>query len=159
MNKAYLLIGGNQANRFSAMTFARKEIEQYCGVIVKQSSIYQTAPWGKTDQPDFLNQALIVETKLDAHSMMASLISIELRAGRERAEKYGPRTLDIDILLFNDEIWEEPNLKIPHPELARRRFALTPLNEIAPDLLHPALHQSIRQLYIDCPDHLDVKKI
>jgi 2-amino-4-hydroxy-6-hydroxymethyldihydropteridine diphosphokinase len=159
MNKAYLLIGGNQANRFSAMTFARKEIEQYCGVIMKQSSLYQTAPWGKTDQPDFLNQALIVETKLDAHSMMASLIGIELKAGRKRTEKYGPRTLDIDILLFNDEIWEEPNLKIPHPELARRRFALTPLNEIAPDLLHPALHQSIHQLYIDCPDHLDVKKI
>jgi 2-amino-4-hydroxy-6-hydroxymethyldihydropteridine diphosphokinase len=159
MNKAYLLIGGNQGDRFAVMSLARTRIEKNCGMIVNLSSLYETAPWGKTDQPYFINQALILETSLDAPSLMASLISIELQAGRKRIEKYGPRTLDIDILLFNEEIWDEPDLKIPHPELAKRRFALAPLNEIAPDLVHPILQQSMRQLYINCQDYLDVKKI
>jgi 2-amino-4-hydroxy-6-hydroxymethyldihydropteridine diphosphokinase len=158
MNRAYLLIGGNLGNRENNFTITRGYIEQYCGPVTRSSSLYETAAWGKTDQPSFLNQALEIETELHAEHLMKQVLQIEKFMGRERKEKYGPRVIDIDILLFNNEQYDLPFLKIPHPEMQNRRFALTPLAEIAGDIQHPVLKKSIDQLLKECPDKLEVKK-
>jgi 2-amino-4-hydroxy-6-hydroxymethyldihydropteridine diphosphokinase len=158
MNTAFLLIGGNLRNREKNFETAKALIEQHCGVILNSSSLYETAAWGKTDQPSFLNQALEIETKLNAKRLMKRILKLEKMMGRERKEKYGPRIIDIDILLFNEEQYDYPFLKIPHPEMQNRRFALTPLAEIAPDLRHPVFKKSISQLLKECPDQSGVKK-
>jgi 2-amino-4-hydroxy-6-hydroxymethyldihydropteridine diphosphokinase len=158
MNRAYLLIGGNVGDREKNFAMAKAYIDQHCGPVVQSSSLYETAAWGKTDQPSFLNQALEVKTRLDAEHLMKELLEIEKLMGRERKEKYGPRVIDIDILFFNQDRYDLPFLKIPHPELQNRRFALTPLAEIAADLRHPVLKKSIHQLLEECSDKLEVKK-
>ena len=158
MNRAYLLIGGNMGNREKNFTIARGYIERYCGPVIRSSSLYETAAWGKTDQPSFLNQALEIETDLDAEQLMKQVLEMEKLMGRERKEKYGPRIIDIDILLFNNEQYDLPFLKIPHPEMQNRRFALIPLAEIAEDLQHPVFKKTIGQLLNECPDKLEVKK-
>jgi len=159
MNKAYLLTGGNLGNRLNNLSDARKLIEQYCGKIVQQSAIYKTAAWGFTDQPDFYNQALEIQTELHPKRLMQTLLTIEGQMGRKREIKFGPRIIDIDILLFNDEIIQQPHLAIPHPRLHERRFALTPLAEIAPNIIHPVLNKTIQQLLLESTDTLDVHKI
>jgi len=158
MNSAYLLIGGNLGNRAEQLAMARKLIEEQCGKIVQASSIYETAAWGKTDQPAFLNQAIEVNTALNARRLIRCLLEVEKTMGRTRKEKYGPRLIDIDILLFNNEIHDQHFLVVPHPELQRRRFALLPLTEIAAGIIHPLLDKSVQQLLDECPDPLPVKK-
>ncbi len=158
MNKAYLLTGGNTGNREQYLLQSANLISAACGKIVKKSALYETGAWGKTDQPAFLNQALELHTLLPAALLMTALLSIEEQMGRKRLEKYGPRIIDIDILLFNSEIIHSLRVTIPHPELANRRFALIPLNEIAPGYIHPVLQKSIAQLLQICPDELPVKK-
>jgi 2-amino-4-hydroxy-6-hydroxymethyldihydropteridine diphosphokinase len=158
MNISYLLIGGNQGDRPAMLAAARDHIKAAGGDIRLTSAIYETAAWGKTDQPDFLNQALEVATYRDAPAWLLTLLDIEQQIGRRREEKYGPRIIDIDILFFNNSIIHEPRLIIPHPEIQNRRFALTPLEEIAPFLIHPVLHKPIRQLLAECSDPLAVKK-
>jgi 2-amino-4-hydroxy-6-hydroxymethyldihydropteridine diphosphokinase len=159
MNNVYLLTGGNEGNRHFNLSQALTNIEIFCGEIMQRSSVYETAPWGKTDQPAFLNQALQIQTAADAVSLMAALLGIEKKMGRTRKEKFGPRIIDIDMLFFNNEILHLPGLTIPHPEMQNRRFVLEPLNEIAPLLIHPVLHKNISALLKECPDMLDVKKI
>ncbi len=159
MNKAYLLTGGNTGNRKQYLQQAIELISQKCGNIQKQSALYETAAWGKTDQPAFLNQALLLHTKLEAPELMQVLLSIEELMGRHREEKYGPRIIDIDVLLYNNSVLQTPLITIPHPELAKRRFALTPLAEIAADLKHPLQHKTIRQLLKECPDKLPVQRV
>ena len=158
MNKAYLLIGGNLGNRNENLENAKKWIAIHCGSIAKASSIYETEAWGKTDQPTFLNQALEVHTTLNARQLIRRILKIEKLMGRIRDQKYDPRIIDIDILLFNDEKYNTDFLKIPHPEMQNRRFVLVPLAEIAPLLLHPLLKKDITELLKECPDHLEVKK-
>ena len=159
MNISYLLIGGNQGDREAMLAEARTHLETAAGTIRQASSLYETAPWGKSDQGWFLNQALQVETEADPATLLKTLLQIEEKMGRKRAEKYGSRRIDIDILFFNDAILHRPDLVIPHPEIANRRFVLEPLNEIAPDYLHPVLHRSVRELLLACTDPLEVKKI
>ena len=121
--------------------------------------MYETAAWGISDQPSFLNQALMLSTSLSARQLLRKVLQIEKEMGRERKEKMGPRLIDIDIIFFDDEIHDLQFLKIPHPEMQNRRFVLTPLAEIAPNLEHPVLKKTIAQLLEECPDNLEVKKI
>jgi 2-amino-4-hydroxy-6-hydroxymethyldihydropteridine diphosphokinase len=158
MNISYLLIGGNQGDRLARLATARDLITNAGGQILLASALYETAAWGKTDQPDFLNQALKVATEEDAPAWLLTLLDIEGKMGRRRQEKYGPRIIDIDILFFNNSIIHEPQLTIPHPEIRNRRFALVPMEEIAPSLIHPVLHKTIRQLLAECTDPLAVKQ-
>jgi 2-amino-4-hydroxy-6-hydroxymethyldihydropteridine diphosphokinase len=159
MNKAYLLTGGNMGEREQNLATARELIATECGEIIKASSLYETAAWGNTNQPAFLNQALEIQTSLNAKQLIRHILKLEKRMGRVRKEKYGPRMIDIDILLFNDEIHKTPFLKIPHPEMQNRRFVLAPLAEIAPAVTHPIFKKTITELLLDCPDELAVKKI
>lgn len=159
MNKVFLLIGGNIGDRLQNLNQAITGLSATCGPVIQQSAVYETAAWGKTDQAAFLNQALVLTTSLTAQELITAILSVEEHMGRLRMEKFGPRVIDIDILFFNDEIMDEPNLTIPHPQLQNRRFVLVPLHEIAPKLVHPVLHKTIEQLLAECPDELEVSKI
>ncbi|MEP6513443.1 MAG: 2-amino-4-hydroxy-6-hydroxymethyldihydropteridine diphosphokinase [Parafilimonas sp.] len=159
MNNAFLLTGGNLGNREYNLQKGKILIEKYGGKIMLQSSVYQTAPWGYAEQPDFYNQALQLQTLLTAEILMKILLQIEEKMGRERLIKLGPRIIDIDILLMNDDIINSAVLKIPHPQLSERRFALMPLAEIAAEKIHPVLNKSISQLLAECTDTLPVHKI
>ena len=158
MNRTYLLIGGNVGNRQENLSRATTMIESKVGKILRASSLYETAAWGVTDQPSFLNQVLLVETKLDPEQVLDAILSIETEMGRKRTEKFGPRTIDVDILFFNDLIMHKNALTIPHPQLHLRRFTLEPLNEIAPKFIHPIFKKSISELLQQSADPLVVKK-
>ncbi|MFZ1264684.1 MAG: 2-amino-4-hydroxy-6-hydroxymethyldihydropteridine diphosphokinase [Chitinophagaceae bacterium] len=158
MNRAYLLTGGNLGDREHYLATARTFIREQCGTILRVSSLYETAAWGNTDQPPFLNQAIEISTSRNARQLMRHILKVEKLMGRVRKEKYGPRLIDIDILLFNDEIHNYALLKLPHPEMQNRRFALLPMAEIAPELVHPILKKTIAELLEACTDMLEVKK-
>lgn len=158
MSTAYLLTGGNLGNRAAYLQQAMTLIQQSCGNIVHSSAIYETAAWGLTEQPSFYNQALALETRLPPETLMQQLMQIEETMGRTRSIRMGPRIIDLDILLMNGCILNSPLLTLPHPALHLRRFALLPLFELAPQLVHPVLHKSIRQLLEECTDTGDVQK-
>jgi 2-amino-4-hydroxy-6-hydroxymethyldihydropteridine diphosphokinase len=158
MNKAYLLTGGNMGNREKNLATAKRLITERAGKVTRASALYETAAWGKTDQPSFYNQALEVETSIPPKDLLNLLLEIEKKLGRQRDEKYGPRIIDIDILLYGDQICNDPQLRIPHPELQNRRFALTPLAEIGPGLVHPVFKKSITELLAICTDTLEVTR-
>ncbi len=158
MNKAYLLTGANLGDRVASLEKAALLIEEHCGQINQSSSLYETAAWGMEDQPAFLNQAHEISTPLNARQLMRKILRMEKTLGRVRKEKYGPRIIDIDILFFNDEIHEYPLLRLPHPELHKRRFVLEPMMEIAPQLVHPGLGKTITRLLEECTDPLPVIK-
>jgi 2-amino-4-hydroxy-6-hydroxymethyldihydropteridine diphosphokinase len=159
MNKAYLLIGGNMGDRKAMLATAQQEIGNACGEILQQSEVYETAAWGKTDQDAFLNQVLLVATPMDAETLLATVLDIELKMGRKREMKYGPRLMDIDILLFNNEVIDLPGLQVPHPHMQARRFVLEPLSALVPNLLHPVLGKTISQMLDQCTDPLEVYKL
>ena len=159
MNKVYLLIGGNIGSREATLAKARRLIGETCGELISSSSLYETAAWGKTDQPSFLNQALEINTALNPLQLLQQILKIEKQAGRIRNEKYGPRSIDIDILFFNDEIHHYPSLKVPHPAIQDRRFVLVPMKEIAPKFVHPVHKKTIEELLEGCADHLPVRQI
>jgi len=143
LQTVYLLLGSNLGNRKEILGNAIELLSQKLGPIISQSKDYETAPWGITDQPDFLNLAVSVYTKLKPLEILEITQSIENQLGRVRKEKWGARLIDIDILFYGKEIIDEPNLKIPHPLLQERDFALNPLAEIAPNFVHPALGETV----------------
>lgn len=159
MSKAYLLTGGNLGDRKKNLLTAISLINEQCGTLTRSSSIYETEAWGKTDQPSFLNQTLEISTSLNARQLMRKILKIEKEMGRIRKEKLGPRIIDIDILLYENEIHDLRFLKIPHPEMQNRRFVLVPLAEIDPTLQHPVLKKTIAELLEECPDNLQVSKV
>lgn len=159
MNRTYLLIGGNVGNRLENMEKAAGLLGEKVGQIAARSALYETEAWGKEDQAAFLNQVLEINTTLDPRALLQTILSIEKEMGRVRQEKYGPRAIDIDILLFDDQVLKEKELTIPHPQLHQRRFALAPLAEIAPSMIHPVFKKSIDELLLECPDKLAVKKL
>lgn len=158
MNDVYLLTGGNMGDRPARLEEAATRIRQACGNIVQSSAVYETAAWGKEDQDSFLNQVHHVTTGLDPQEVLQTILDIEASMGRKRALRYGPRIIDIDILLYNNQVINLPGLVVPHPQLQHRRFALMPLAEIAGGRLHPVFHQSVAHLLSVCPDPLSVNK-
>jgi 2-amino-4-hydroxy-6-hydroxymethyldihydropteridine diphosphokinase len=158
MNGIYLIIGGNMGDRVSLLAECAAFIEKKIGKIIQQSALYETAAWGKTDQPSFLNQVLYILTNQSAHEVLKKCLAIEYEMGRIRFQKWESRIIDIDILFYNQDVINEKDLTVPHPHLAQRRFVLEPMHEIAPDFIHPVSKQTINQLLAQCDDSLEVKK-
>lgn len=146
MNIVYIAFGSNIGDRGTAIEEALNLIEQNEMKIVKRSKIYETEPYGYVDQPSFLNGAVEVETNLSCRDVLERLLSIENQIGRVREFKWGPRIIDLDIIFYNNEIYDEEDLKVPHPDMQNRDFVLRPLNELCPDYVHPVLDKTIREL-------------
>lgn len=152
----YLLLGSNKGNRAENLRKARLKIHEEIGMIMESSKVYQTMAWGKTDQQDFYNQVIRVSAALNPDDLLKALSGIEHQLGRDRNEKWGSRTIDIDILFYRHEVINKKDLIIPHPGIVHRRFTLIPLNEIAPGFLHPLMKKTISELLKDCEDSLGV---
>ena len=158
MTRVYLSLGSNMGDRQGYLQKAVKTLNDLPETEVKAvSSYYETAAWGLTDQADFLNLALALETKLPAETLLRSCQQIEKDLDRVRHEHWGPRTVDIDILLYGQEIWETEHLKVPHPYMSQRAFVLVPLVEIADDLVDPKTGQAYKN-YLSQLDTNDVHK-
>jgi len=156
MEGIFLLLGTNLGDRLFNLLEATNKIEQNIGTIKGSSSIYETAPWGNTNQPVFYNQVIRIDTTLTPLDMLNGILSIENEMGRNRIEKWGERIIDIDILYFNSAIIDHKELQVPHPEIAKRKFTLIPLADIAPDFIHPVLKESNSALLVKCTDALQV---
>ncbi len=159
MINVFLLLGSNLGDRHAFMQQAIAHIETDIAPVLQVSAIYETQSWGKKDAPDYLNQVVLLQTDLPAQTILQKILAIELLLGRRREEKWGSRTIDIDILFYGDDIIDEPNLKVPHPELHKRRFTLEPLVELAPDFVHPLIKKNILLLKTELIDELVVKKV
>ncbi len=154
---AYLVLGSNQGNRslyiakaLSAMALLPKSSLKLV------SKWYETAAWGKEDMPPHINVAVVLQTNLLPSVLLSHTQAIEHRLGRERQVKWGERTLDIDIILFDELVLHTDTLIIPHPYMQERRFVLAPLAEIAPNVLHPIYKKTLLELLNACPDQLSV---
>lgn len=158
MTQLFLSLGGNLGNTREIFEGAYPLIEKKIGKISVYSSIYQTQAWGPIPQADFLNQVLLVHTSLKAVACLAEILEIEREFGRERKERWGPRTLDLDILYYGDKVIAESDLSIPHPRIAERKFILTPLAEIAPTFTDPASRKTMVTLLADCSDKGQVNR-
>jgi 2-amino-4-hydroxy-6-hydroxymethyldihydropteridine diphosphokinase len=152
----YLSLGSNLGDRKKNLLQAREELIGADVQIKRISPLYQTEPVYYTSQPWFLNQVLSAETCLTPLRLLDHCRGIEDRLGRQRTIAKGPRTIDIDILLYSDWILEGPSLTIPHPELPSRRFVLVPLADLAPGLIHPVLNESIQKILEVCQDTASV---
>ena len=154
---AYLSLGSNVGNREQNLRSAIGQLSRL-GKVIAVSSFYETEPVEFTEQPWFLNCALSLETPLQPAQLMSGLLGIEREMGRERGRHKGPRLIDLDILLFGDAVMKTPDLTIPHQAMAERRFVLEPLAEIAPELRHPGLHKTVRELLSELPPGQKVQR-
>jgi len=181
LNQVFLLLGSNRGERVENLEKARQAIAAQAGKIIQTSSFYESEPWGFEDEILFINQVLEISTRLGAEELLKVLLEIEKSLGRTRPASdicdlpsapvksgspprsdirppgYSARTLDLDILFFGDQILFTENLMIPHPRLHERRFTLEPLHEIAPDLIHPILKKTVRELLACCMDRSKVR--
>lgn len=155
--EAYLLIGGNLGNRFSNLIKAKKELDAQEVRIIRESGIYETEAWGKKNQPSFLNQCLKVKTRLEPLELLEVIRDIEKKLERVKHEKWGARTIDVDILYYSNSIISSNELSIPHPYIPERQFTLQPLAELAPNYVHPALKKTNLQLLKETSDPLSAQ--
>jgi 2-amino-4-hydroxy-6-hydroxymethyldihydropteridine diphosphokinase len=158
MNTAYILLGTNLGDKITNIKTACGLIDLEAGKVVKSSGLYETSPWGNTDQSYFINQVIALETIHEAEKLLEILLEIEKKMGRVRMLKWGERIIDLDILYFNNSILSSERLTIPHPELHRRRFTLVPLCEIAAGYVHPMLQLTNQVLLDGCEDRGAVTK-
>jgi len=157
---AYLLLGGNLGNREANLKRAIELLNDKIGNVIAISSLYETAAWGKTNQPAFLNQAVSLQTRLTALEVLERALGIEQELGRVRKDKWGERLIDIDLILFGNEIINIPDkLQVPHPHMQDRKFVMEPLAEIAPEVVHPVLGETILSICRNIEDPLEVKKL
>mgnify|MGYP001095101200 CR=1 FL=1 len=141
----YLSLGSNLGDRQSNLEAVRSALPP--DIVIREcSSIYETEPWGYLDQPDFLNQILLAETKLSARELLAFIKDLEKSIGRVPNFRFGPRLVDIDIIFYGNQIIQEPDLKVPHPRFSKRAFVLVPLVEISPDLIVPGTDQKLSEM-------------
>lgn len=156
---AFLLLGTNLGNREQNLSQAIELIGARVGTVLDISARYETAAWGKSDQPSFLNQALKIKSQLAAVPLLEELLRIEADLGRVRLEKWGARLIDIDLIFYGAEVINiEQKLQVPHPEMHKRRFVLQPLVELEPAFVHPVFNKTLKQLLIDLKDDLAVVK-
>ncbi|MCT4614408.1 MAG: 2-amino-4-hydroxy-6-hydroxymethyldihydropteridine diphosphokinase [Marinifilaceae bacterium] len=161
MAKVFFLLGGNQSDRNGILTQSIAMIDREIGKVCSESSIYETDAWGFDCNDKFLNKVVVINTDFTPHEVLSKAQAIENRLGRIRKKdaRYSSRTIDIDILFYDNEIINTKDLQIPHPRIQERNFALIPLLELDRNYLHPTLKKSIEQLLTECKDSLDVRKI
>lgn len=157
MNGIFLIIGGNLGNREEHLSTCKQLIEQQGIQILRSSSIYETAAWGNTETPPYLNQVVEIKTPLAPEELMTSCLKIETMMGRTRQQKWESRVIDIDLLFYHHVCLNCANLILPHPHMAQRRFVLTPLAELIPTEIHPVNRIQIQELLAQCSDPLQVK--
>jgi 2-amino-4-hydroxy-6-hydroxymethyldihydropteridine diphosphokinase len=143
--QVYLGLGSNLGDRAGYLRRARENLAPEVKLL-RASSVYETPPWGYSDQPAFLNQVVEVQTDLEPEALLAKLKGIESELGRVKNFRYGPRCIDLDILFYENCVYQSERLTIPHPSLAERAFVLVPMNELAPNFIHPLLHKPISEL-------------
>ena len=159
MEKVYLCLGGNIGDTRNYLQNAVAMIDRRIGRIVNQSAVYQSEPWGFNAEQMFLNQVVVAETELEPHAVLELCLQIEAELGRTRSGNgYEPRTIDIDIIFFGENVIDTPDLKVPHPLMHKRNFVLRPLCDVAADFVHPVFGLTVRQLAAICDDKAVVRK-
>lgn len=160
MSIAYIGLGSNVGDRVASVYKAIEEIENIPGTkVLAVSSLYKTEPVGDIEQDWFVNAVTKVETSLSPRELLNTLLDVERSLGRVREVKWGPRVIDLDILLYDGLLIDEDGLVIPHPYLHERGFVLAPLTEIAPELIHPGLKKSMSELFNKLHNHKKVERI
>ena len=150
MARAYIGLGSNLGDREAALRSAVEALGRTPGIrVVRVSAFIETVPVGGPPQPSYLNAAAEIETDLPPRRILECLLEIESRLGRVRTEHWGPRVIDLDLLLCENTVVNEPDLIVPHPRMHERRFVLEPLAAIAPDVVHPLLHRTLRELLLN----------
>lgn len=159
MNELYLGLGSNEGNRAANLALVLRLLSRRIGLVVKESTIYETTAWGKTDQPNYYNQVVVVKTTLSVLDAFRECQIIEQKMGRIRQEKWGTRVIDLDLLYYNEVVVDTPKLTVPHALLTERNFVLQPLAEIAPQKKHPVLGKTQQELLEQCVDTGIVKAL
>ena len=155
----YLLLGTNLGDRAANLRTACDRLQELGISIVRSSPVYETEPWGISDQPSFYNTVLQVATPLDVYGLLDRCLETERQMGRQRVIRWGERIIDVDILYYGEEVIHTPDLTVPHPGIAVRRFTLLPLCDLCPNEVHPVLGQSNRTLLDTCPDTLACDRV
>lgn len=157
MSIVYLALGSNLGDREANLRAALAGMEPKVHVL-EESNIYETPPWGYTDQPAFLNMAVKARTRLRPRGLLKYLKELEAEMGREESFRYGPRKIDLDILFFDDLILNEDALTIPHPRMQERAFVLVPLADVGAEVIHPLLKQTVREL-MEAVDTASIRRL